>query len=185
MQGDIAYIIITDFTERTGEEFSTAFDDMVAQGAIGIILDLRDNAGGSLSAVVEVASQFLEGGVVVSVIDNAGRKIDYSVECIGEVTELPMVVLVNKFSASASEALAGALQDYGRAVIAGTVTYGKGSANNLFWLSDGSGLYLTVARWYTPEGHLIEGEGIEPDYELDLEEVDPVEWALDYLESHT
>jgi len=185
MQGDIAYIIITDFTERTGEEFSTALDGIVAQGAVGIILDLKNNLGGSLSAVIEVASQFLEDGVVVSVIDNQDYKIDYLVERTGEVIDLPMVVLVNEFSASASEALAGALQDYDRAVIAGTTTYGKGSANSLFQVSDGSGIYLTVARWYTPEGHLIEGEGIEPDVELDLEEVDPVEWALDYLESHT
>ena len=94
-----------------------------------------------------------------------------------------MVVLVNEFSASSSEVMAGALQDHGRAVIAGTTTYGKGSANNLYELSDGSGLYLTTAHWYTPEGRLIEGEGIVPDFELNPEEVDPVEWALDYLES--
>ena len=183
MRGDIAYIIITDFTERTGDEFSTVFDEIVEQESAGIILDLRNNMGGSVSAVVEVASQFLDKGVVVSVIYNDGRKTDYSVKSTGETIELPMVVLVNEFSASASEALAGALQDYEVAVIAGTTTYGKGSACNLYRLSDGSGLYISVARWYTPEGRLIEGEGIEPDFELDPEEVDPVEWALDYLEN--
>ena len=181
MQGKIAHITITDFTERTGDEFSTVLDEIAAQEATGIILDLRDNAGGSLSAVVEVASQFLDEGVVVSVINNKDSKTDYSVKRTGEVIELPMVVLVNQFSASASEALAGALQDYGRVVIAGTTTYGKGSANNLYQLSGGSGLYLTTARWYTPNGRIIEGEGIEPDFPLDLEEVDPVEWAIDYL----
>jgi carboxyl-terminal processing protease len=93
-----------------------------------------------------------------------------------------MVVLVNNFSASGSEVLAGALQDHERAVVAGAKTFGKGSVNVLHRLSDGSGIYLTVARWYTPGGRLIEGEGIEPDFELDPEE-DALAWAIDYLKS--
>jgi carboxyl-terminal processing protease len=183
MYGEIAHITITDFTERTGGEFSTVLDEIAAQEAAGIILDLRDNGGGLLSALVDVASHFLSEGIVLSVIDREGRQTDYSVDRAGGDVELPVVVLVNQFSASASEALAGALQDHDRAVIAGSTTYGKGSANNLYLLSGGSALYLTTARWYTPEGHLIEGEGIEPDYSLDPGEVDPVEWAIDYLEN--
>lgn len=183
MRGKIAHLTITDFTERTGDEFSTVLDEIAAQDSAGIILDLRDNGGGLLSAVVDVTSHFLSGGIVVSVVDREGRQIDYRVERPGGDVELPLVVLVNAFSASASEAMAGALQDHDRAVITGNNTYGKGSANNLYELSDGSGLYLTTARWYTPAGRLIEGEGIEPDFVLDLDEVDPVEWAIDYLEN--
>jgi carboxyl-terminal processing protease len=181
--GEVAHITITDFTERTGGEFTTVLNEIGEQGVSGIILDLRDNAGGLLSALVDVASHFLSDGIVLSVIDREGRRTDYPVERTSIDIDLPVVVLVNEFSASASEALAGALQDYDRADIAGTTTYGKGSANNLYPLSDGCGLYLTTARWYTPGGHLIEGVGIEPDFPLDLEEVDPVEWAVDYLEN--
>jgi carboxyl-terminal processing protease len=92
-----------------------------------------------------------------------------------------MVVLVNGYSASGSEVVSGALQDYGRAVIAGQTTFGKGSANTMTELSDGSGLYLTIARWLTPNGNVIEGVGVVPDIELDLENLDAIEWALDYL----
>jgi len=184
MRGNIAHISIAEFTERTDGELSDALDEAAGQQAVAIILDLRNNPGGLLSTVVDVTSRFLDEGIVLSTIDRDGHKTDYPVKNTGQVIELPMVVLVNQFSASSSEVMAGALQDYGRAVIAGTTTYGKGSANNLYRLSDGSGLYLTTARWYTPDGRLIEGEGIESDFELDLEEVDPVEWALDYLENH-
>ena len=183
MRGEIAHISIAEFTERTDGELSDALDDASEQEATGIILDLRNNPGGLLSAVVDVTSRFLSGGIVLSIIDREGHQTDYPVEHTGSDIELVMVVLVNQFSASSSEVMAGALQDYGRAVIAGTTTYGKGSANNLYRLSDDSGLYLTTARWYTPEGRIIEGEGIEPDFPLDLEEVDPVEWAIDYLEN--
>ena len=91
------------------------------------------------------------------------------------------LVLVDNYSASGSEVLSGALQDYGRATIAGVQTYGKGSVNMLHRLEDGSGLYITTARWLTPNGHLIEGEGIKPDYELELEGEEAVLWAVDYL----
>jgi carboxyl-terminal processing protease len=99
-------------------------------------------------------------------------------------TDLPLVVLVDSYSASGSEVLAGALQDYGRAAIAGTTTFGKGSVNVLRQLKDGSGLYITTARWLTPNGHLIEGEGIDPDYELEVEGEDAIQWAIDYLKSN-
>jgi len=184
MVGNVAHIVIIDFSERTSEELSTILEDIAEQGATGIILDLRGNPGGLLSTVVDVASRFLERGVVVSVVDNEGHKIDSSVRRSGEVIDLPMVVLVNEFSASGSEVLAGTLQDHDRAVVAGATTFGKGSVNILRQLSDGSGLYITVARWYTPGGRLIEGEGIEPDYVLDPEE-DPIEWALEYLKNQT
>ncbi len=180
MQEDIAYINITNFTERTAVELYPVMEE-VGQQASGIILDLRSNPGGLLTTVVDVAGFFLEEGVLIDVVDNEGGHVAYSVESGGMTTELPLVVLVDEYSASGSEVLAGALQDYGRATIAGKKTYGKGSANVLYPLTDGSGLYITNARWFTPNGRLIEGQGLPPDYELDLENEDAVQWAIDFL----
>lgn len=184
MMENIAYIRITHFSERTGAELPPALQSIVQEAPDGIILDLRSNPGGSLQAVVEVTSQFLSAGIVVSIADNQGRQTSLEVEPDGLATDLPMVVLVDKFSASGSEVLAGALQDHGRATIAGTKTFGKGSVNIIRQLKDGSGLAITTARWLTPNGTLIEGEGLSPDYELELEGDDAIQWAIDYLESH-
>jgi carboxyl-terminal processing protease len=178
MRGEIAYINITTFSERTAEELSPVLEE-VDQQAQGIILDLRSNAGGLLDSVIAVASFFLEEGIVVDIVDNEGNHFAYPVEPGGLTTGLPLVVLVDEYSASGSEVLAGALQDYGRAVIAGKKTFGKGSANTMHELKDGSALYITYARWFTPEGRLIEGEGLAPDYELEGE--DAIQWAIDYL----
>jgi len=183
MMEDIAYINITNFSERTAEELSPVLEEVNRQ-ASGIILDLRSNPGGLLSTVVAVTSFFLKEGVVLDVVDNEGNSFAYPVEPGRIATDLPVVVLVNEYSASGSEVLAGALQDYGRAVIAGEKTYGKGSANQMFGLEDGSALYITYARWLTPKGRRIEGEGLSPDYELDLENVDAIQWAIDYLNTH-
>jgi len=183
MRQDIAYISITHFSELTDEELSSALESVIVEGATGIILDLRHNPGGLLMAVIDVASHFLTDDVVVSVVDNQGKHTAHSVRSKEVTTDLPMVVLVDDYSASASEVLAGALQDRDRATIAGTITYGKGSVNILHQLKDGSGLYVTTARWLTPNGCLIEGEGISPDYELELEEEDAVQWAIDYLKT--
>ena len=177
---DIAYINITHFSERTSEELSPVLQDIAATG---IILDLRSNPGGLLQTVVDVTSYFLEEGVVVDVVDNQGEHTTSMIRPKRAVTDLPLVVLVDSYSASGSEVLAGALQDYDRAIIAGTTTYGKGSVNILHQLEDGSGLYITTARWFTPNGRPIEGEGIEPDYELDFEEEDAIQWAIDYLKN--
>jgi carboxyl-terminal processing protease len=181
MRDDIAYINITDFTERTAEELTTVMESINQQAAAGIIVDLRGNPGGLIDAVVDVASFFLEEGVVLDMVDNEGRHTTCSVEPNEMVTDLPLVVLVDGFSASGSEALVGALQDYGRATIAGSVTFGKGSFNILRQLGDGSGLYITTGRWLTPNGRLIEGEGLSPDYELELEGDDAIQWAIDFL----
>jgi len=183
MKGDIAYIYITHFSERTNEELSPVLESITQEAATGIILDLRSNPGGFLQTVVDVASRFLKEGVVVDVVDNQGRHTTSAVKPKGATTDLPLVVLVDSYSASGSEVLAGALQDYGRAPIAGTTTYGKGSVNVLHQLKDGSGLLITTARWLTPNGRLIEGEGIDPDYELAPEE-DAIEWAIDYLKGN-
>ncbi len=156
-------------------------ESITREGATGIILDLRSNPGGFLETVVDVASHFLKEGIVVYVVDNQGKRASLSVKPGGIITELPLVVLTDNYSASGSEVLAGALQDYARATIAGTRTYGKGSANTFYRLKDGSGLYVTIARWLTPNGRLIEGKGISPDYEIELEGEDTIQWAINYL----
>ncbi len=184
MKGDIAYINITYFSERTNEELSPVLQSITQEAATGIILDLRSNPGGLLQTVVDVASRFLKEGVVVDVVDNQGKHTTSTVKPKGTTTDLPLVVLVDSYSASGSEVLAGALQDYDRAIIAGATTYGKGSVNILHRLEDGSGLYITTARWFTPSGRPIEGEGIDPDYELELEGEDAIGWAIDYLKDN-
>jgi carboxyl-terminal processing protease len=182
MKQEIAYIHISTFSERTAEEMSAVMETVNEPAAEGIILDLRGNLGGPLEATIDVAGFFLEEGmVVVELVDNEGNHEVYSVQPGRIASELPLVVLVDGFSASGSEVLAGALQDYGRAVLAGTKTLGKGSVNVLHRLSDGSALYVTVGRWLTPKGRLIEGEGLSPDYELELEGEDLIQWAMDYL----
>ena len=181
MKGTIAYINISQFSERTDEELSPVLKSLSEEGAEGIILDLRHNPGGLLQAVVEVASYFLEEGTVVKVVTDQEEISTLQVKSGKPTTALPIIVLVDNYSASGSEVLAGALQDHDRAVIAGTKTFGKGSVNILHQLDDGSGLYITTARWLTPDGRLIEGEGIEPDIELELEGDDAIEWAIAYL----
>lgn len=183
MTGDIARIRITHFSKRTATELEAKLPEIEQAKARAVILDLRGNPGGILETVIQVASQFLKEGVVLKVVDNQGEQTVFEVKPKEVVNELPMVVLVNEFSASGSEVLAGALQDYGRAVIAGSKTFGKGSVNAIHQLEDGSALYITVARWLTPNGRPIEGKGIEPDYELELEGEEAIQWAMDYLRS--
>jgi len=184
MREDIAYINITHFSGHTSEELSATLESMTQEEVRGIILDLRSNPGGILEIVVDVTSYFLPEGVVVSVVDNRKEYTTLEVNPKELTTDLPMVVLVDSFSASGSEVLAGALQDRDRATIAGSQTFGKGSVNVLHKLKDGSGLFITTARWLTPNGRLIEGEGIKPDYELELEGEEAIQWAMDYLKSH-
>jgi carboxyl-terminal processing protease len=177
----IAYVAIDRFTERTNEELGEVFLEIEQQQARGIILDLRGNPGGLLSSVIDVASRFINDGEIISVVYNDGYEIVYEANKQEVTTELVMVVLVDSFSASGSEVLAGALQDSGRAIVIGRTTFGKGSVNMLYQLGDGSGIYLTIARWYTPDGNLIEGKGITPDYTLELEGDELIDWAVDYI----
>ncbi len=179
MMDELAYIRITNFTERTNDELSPILKEIEENSAAGIILDLRSNPGGLLSSVVDVTSRFLKDGYVLHSQNNAGERDSYAVRNGGRKTSVPMVILTDNFTASASEVLSGALQDYGRATVAGTVTYGKGSVNTLFKLDDDSGIYITTHRWLTPNGRLIEGRGITPDFEI--LEGDLVEWAKSYL----
>ncbi len=181
MKQTIAIIRIGYFSERTEEELVAALKSIEEKGATGIILDLRNNPGGILQSVIDVASHFLREGIVVKTVDNEGRSTELNVQPKNLVTDLPMVVLVNSYSASASEVLAGALQDYSRATIAGAKTFGKGSVNILHQFRDGSGLYITIGRWLTPNGRLIEGQGLMPDFEVNPEGDEIVQWAFDRL----
>lgn len=180
MREDVAHISLTHFSQRTDGELSPVLQSITGEAPTGIILDLRSNPGGLLEAVVDTASYFLEDGVVVNVVDNQGESTSLTVRPNRAATDLPLVVLVDGYSASGSEVLAGALQDHGRAPVVGNTTYGKGSVNIMHQLDDGSALYITTARWLTPDGRPIEGMGIHPDYELE-EEDDAVQWAIDYL----
>jgi carboxyl-terminal processing protease len=179
-QGEVAYIVIYQFGDRTNSELGTALGRVQAEGARGIVLDLRNNPGGGLQSVIDVASRFITSGEILSVRYNDGSTDSHPANRQNPATSLPMVVLVNGGSASASEVLAGALQDHGRALIAGQTTFGKGSVNYLVPLAGGSALYITAARWLTPDGHLIEGQGITPDQLLDGTQ-DWKAWAVDYL----
>lgn len=181
MIGNVAYIEINRFTERTDSELMPIIRDLEANGAEAIILDLRSNPGGTLNAVIDVTSRFITEGVVLSVVDSEGSEEIYETVKHSITTDLPMIILVNEYSASASEVLSGALKDHGRAVIAGKTTYGKGSVNLLFPLADGSGIYLTISRWYTPNGVLIEGNGVTPDIMQELEGEELLNWAVDYI----
>jgi len=181
MRGDIAYIIITQFSERTENELAPVIEGLKEENARGIILDLRGNPGGLLDIVIDVASHFITEGTLVEVMSNQGKTTKLEVTSSPVTTDLPIVVLADNASASGSEVLAGALQDHNRALIAGKTTFGKASVNILRRLSDGSGLIITTARWLTPNGRLIEGHGIEPDIQLDLTGEDAVQWAVDYL----
>ena len=182
LMDDIAYIHISNFSERTNEELTPVIEEIEEDSAKGLVLDLRSNPGGLLDSVVDVTSRFVDDGYVLFSEDNKGNRKSYAVTDNGEKIDLPMVILTDNFTASASEVLSGALQDFERAVVIGTVTYGKGSVNTLHTLKDGSGVYITTHRWLTPNGRLIEGKGITPDYEYTDEDI--IQWAIDYLHNN-
>ena len=174
LQNDIGYIKLTQFQEMTSEDLAKALKELKDKGMKSIILDLRNDPGGLLNSAVDVAGQFLPAKkLVVYIKGRSGDKIEYFTE--GDVpayVDLPMVVLVNQGSASASEIVAGALKDWNRAVIVGVQTFGKGSVQTLIPLSDGSGLRLTTAKYYTPNGISIQNVGITPDIVVKLEAKD-------------
>ena len=166
MTDRIARVPITQFVATTDEDLERVLDEVLDLGIAGIVLDLRNNPGGLVSAVVSVASQFLTDGLVLFQIDADGERREWKVSGGGRATEIPLVVLVNEGSASASEVLAGALQDQGRAPIIGTQTFGKGVVNVPIQFKDGSGVFITTARWFTPKGRTIGDISITPDIEV-------------------
>ncbi len=176
-----AYIKITQFLQTTGDDLKSALQQALDKGAKGVVLDLRNNPGGLLTSSADVTSQFLAMGLTAKVVDNHGNESAVPVKPGGIGTHLPMVVLVNEGSASASEIVAGALQDYGRAKLIGSKTFGKGSVQIIHSLSDGSALHITAYKWLTPFGRPIDGVGLTPDVTSELKDQELVDWAVQYL----
>jgi carboxyl-terminal processing protease len=161
----VGYIRLREFQERSPEEVARALDMLSSAGMVMLVLDLRSDPGGLLLAAVQIAEKFLEGGKLI--VSTRGRGPDQNVDLTAQATtsylDLPMVVLVDEGSASASEIVAGALQDWGRATIVGNRTFGKGTVQTIIPLSDGSALRLTTAKYFTPNGRSIDGTGLTPD----------------------
>ncbi len=164
----IATIQITEFDEVTMSQFENFLNEAKKDGMKGLVLDLRDNPGGSLQTVVSIANHILPKGLVVYTEDRDGKRKEYTCDGKDEL-DVPLVVLVNGNSASASEILAGAIKDYKKGTILGTTTFGKGIVQRIFAISDGSAVKLTISHYYTPSGADIHGVGIVPDEELELD----------------
>lgn len=164
----VGYIRITEFDDVTVNQFTTAMDSIKEADAKGLILDLRSNPGGSLSAVVDIARQMLPKGLIVYTEDKNGKREEYTCDGKQEL-QIPLVVLVNGNSASASEIMAGAIKDYGIGTLIGTTTFGKGIVQRILPLTDGTALKLTISAYYTPNGNNIHGIGIEPDIACELD----------------
>ncbi|WP_026669597.1 S41 family peptidase [Butyrivibrio sp. AE3006] len=168
MDDEIGYIGITEFDSVTTNQFMNGLQELKDQNMKGLIIDLRSNPGGSLSAVCEIAEQLLPEGVIVYTVDRDGNREDYTCDGANEI-DIPMVVLVNGYSASASEILSGAIKDYKKGTIVGETTYGKGVVQRIFPFEDGTAVKLTISNYYTPNGNNINGIGIEPDVEIKLD----------------
>lgn len=170
LDDDIGYVRLRLFGQQTADEMRTAIDKLKTKGATSLVLDLRNNGGGYVDAAVDVVSQFLEkdNGLVVYTIDRNNRRREYRADELGSV-DIPTIVMVNEFSASASEITAGALRDHELAELIGTKSFGKGSVQQLYPFSDGSALKLTIAKFYTPHGYVINKQGLEPDIKVDME----------------
>jgi len=169
LENKIGLITMSGFDEMTPSQFKAAIDDLQKQGMKGLIFDLRDNGGGLLSSVVEMLDYVLTDGLIVYTEDKYGYKEEYRGNDKHSL-DLPMAVLINGNSASASEIFAGAMQDYDAATIIGTTSFGKGIVQSVWGLYDGSAVKITVSRYFTPNGVCIHGTGIIPDQEVDLKD---------------
>ena len=164
---DVGYIRIRQFTARTPQELLEAVEAAIEAGVAGLIIDVRSNPGGLLVETAQTADMFLDAGMIVIQVDRSGNERSLEARP-GVVTDLPIVIVQDEFSASGSELLAAALQENGRATIVGTRSFGKGTVNHTRELSNGGVIYVSIARWLTPARNLIEGGGIVPDIEIVL-----------------
>ena len=181
MEDNIGYIQLIQFTGNAAEQLGEALTDLESQGMEGVILDLRGNPGGLLTSVIDVAEQLLPEGNLLTIKSNYTSDRTYPIKDSG--FSYPLAVLVNEYSASASEVLTGAIQDYGVGTIVGVTTYGKGVVQDIIDLQDGTGIKFTTADYYTPSGRNIHGVGIEPDVyvELESEEDEQLQKAVEVL----
>ena len=169
LENGIGYIQITTFGDNTTPELRAALTDIMAQNPKGLVIDLRNNGGGYLQTAVEVASEFINNGVVLYEQYGDGKRTTYPVLKDGQATDIPLVVLINEGSASASEIVAGAIQDSGRGKLVGVTSYGKGSVQNWVPLSNDQGaVRVTIAKWLTPKERTIQGTGLTPDVKVEI-----------------
>ena len=166
----IGYIEVTEFYEATAEQFSMAVDDLQAQGMQGLIIDLRNNPGGYVRTAVDMCDRIITDGIIVYTKDKNDNIIEQYEAVDNQSLDLPIIILVNRNSASASEIFAGCLKDYGKARLVGTTTFGKGIVQQVIPLEDGSAVKLTIAKYFTPNGNDIHKIGIEPDVVVELPE---------------
>ena len=169
LDDQIGYIRLVEFDEVTADQFQEALEDLENQNMKKLIIDVRNNPGGVLQVVCDMLDQLLPEGLIVYTEDKNGNRKEYTSDEEHQFTK-PLAILANENSASASEIFAGAIQDYGIGTIVGTTTFGKGIVQRTFYLSDGTGVKLTVAKYYTPKGHDIHKKGITPDVETELDE---------------
>lgn len=168
LEGQTGYLSVSEFDSVTYAQYEEALNELTAQGMTGLIVDLRNNPGGNLNTVCEMLDLVLPKGTIVYTEDKDGKRETATSDDEHQIN-VPMVVLVNGNSASASEIYAGAIQDYGIGKIVGTQTYGKGVVQQIFDLGDGTSVKLTIAEYFTPNGRNIDGEGITPDVEVEYE----------------
>ena len=176
-RGKVAYLRLTRFGDHTNEDWTKAVSEIASalgpSGTVkGLIFDLRNNPGGYLDGSVFIASEFVKSGVVVSQVNSDGTKQDYKVNRDGKLLGVPLVVLVNKGSASAAEIVAGALRDYKRGTLVGETTFGKGSVQTPQELSGGASLHVTTGKWLLPKGDSISKKGIVPDIEVKMDDME-------------
>ena len=185
-EDSIGYIIISQFDDVTTEQFKDALNDLQNQGMKGLVIDVRSNPGGVLSVVVDIVDQIVPKGLIVYTEDVDGNRKEYNGKSNNELS-IPIAVLVDGNSASASEIFAGALQDYGKAKIIGTQTFGKGIVQTIQPLTDGSAIKYTIAKYYTPKGQDIHGHGVTPDivveYDSNADGDNQYDAAMDYVKS--
>ena len=177
LEGKVAYISILSFGDNTGDLFSAELKKMNSLGANSYIIDLRYNGGGYMGTALDIAGHFIGNSKAIIIEDNSEVQYKYRATNHGKVIDKPIIFLINEYSASASEILAAAVKDYDKAIFIGTTTYGKGVAQQMFPLSDGSFLKLTVEKFYSPYGNVIHETGVSPDFEVTDEEVDSLKIA--------
>lgn len=179
LEESLAYVRLSRFGNRTPEELSDVLEDLLSQNPRGMILDLRNNPGGGLDSSVEIADAFLEEGVVLIEEFGTGRERVFRSSDSGMAEDIPLVVLINEGSASASEVLAGAIRDQERGVLVGSTTFGKGTVQTWHALSNGGGVRITTARWITPDGVWVNETGIMPDVVVPSPESPPADLSDD------